>query len=210
MANEVRGSEAEVKEMKKQSPLIKWGATAGAIAAIITLGGQIGGPVLGWIMSSRDAKIEKLQGEKAALESRVRKLEELAEGAIDASEKRFQQNEKHSIALRGSVESLRNEVRVRHGEMGGIPMPPVQPRRSARRSGGGGGSLDDPLAGLGASAPRASSSVRRPTRQQAIAAIKEEADDHLSEARTAAPRAKSLRDMIAQGEKPEPVFDDDF
>lgn len=149
-------------------------AWAGALTAIGALISQVGPPIHRWVVGN---DIAVLQEKVNSCQSKVDALEKVAAAAIDASEDRFVENEKHGIQLRGALENLRNEVRVRHGSVGDAPPPPPPPPPSARSS-------------------RPRRPPRPPTRREALQAFAEETDERLSSARTQAPRQESLMDKI--------------
>jgi len=182
-----RESEQEVIDMKKSTPLMKWGASAGALAGILGLAQLVAPPVFGWVMSGRDAKLEKLQSELAKCNGGVGRLDALAESAIDASEKRFQENEVQAIRIESSVQSLRNEVRIRHNDM---------PQAAYASVGSGllyGGDR------------RAGQPPPSPTRQEVLEDVKNVSDAKILETATSRPepQRQSLRKMMARGVKPD-------
>jgi hypothetical protein len=176
-----RKSDDEIRGMKKASLLTKLGGAAGALAAIFGLISQVGPLILNWVLADRDQRLQTAEGKLAACMSKVGSLEAFDDAALDAAEKRFQDNEVYSIQISAGLESLRNEVRIRHNE---VPQTAFASTGSGLVFGNGSGG-------------------RRPTRQAVLSDIKNVSDARLSEARASKPSPqKSLKKMIAAGEKP--------
>lgn len=163
----------DIRSMKSTVP--RWlkvaAAWAGAIGAIVALLSQIGPPIHRWAVGN---DIAVLQEQVNSCQAKVDALEKVAAAAIDASEDRFVENEKHGIQLRGALENLRNEVRVRHG-ISDVPPPPPPP----------------PTFGEPEPEPE-----RPRNRRARAAAFADETDERLSSARTQAPRQESLMEKI--------------
>lgn len=110
----------ELKELEGYEGRIKrWGAIAGAIVAIFSLSAIFSQHVWPWCV--RAALVDVLEavhentlatnGLKVALEKQTA----LLEATIKATDERMQSGAIQDEKLRGSLEALRNEVRLRHG-----------------------------------------------------------------------------------------------
>lgn len=127
---------------KRRPGLLKKIATwAGSVSAIVALMSQVMPHVYRWAIGD----------DLAECKADTEELNQIAKAAIQASQDRFSANEKVDIELRGAIESLRNEVRVRY-EMS---------NHAARASVGSGAGLGAG-AGYGSGAGRLGGSARRP------------------------------------------------
>lgn len=66
-------------------------------------------------MHDRDKEVVTLQKDVAALRSEMRELKTLMQESITATQKRFEQDEKHTMYLREAVAGIHSELRVRFG-----------------------------------------------------------------------------------------------
>lgn len=176
----------------KKSGVPRWvkvaGAWAGSVAAVIGVLSQVIPPVWGLVVGN---DIDRMKADLAQCQSQGDALEEVAAAAIQASEERFVANEKHAIELRGGLENLRNEVRLRHGTQN-IPPPPPPP----------------PPAPAFGRAPAPQPAPRPTSRRETLKLLAEETDEHLSEARVKAPRQESLMDMMKKKTKKAEMLND--
>ena len=111
----------------------KAGAWIGAVVGILSIVSTLGPFTYNLLIGDELKRIRTDMAEHSATVSKkLDALQKLADTSIKASEARFDENEKHAIELRGAIESLRNEVRIRHEDdssaaapvsYGSVPVP---------------------------------------------------------------------------------------
>lgn len=179
----------ELKELGYESRIKRWGAIAGAIVAIFSLGALMSTRVWPWcvraaLSETLEAVRENTKSNKSLKEA-VEKQTALLEATIKTAGEHVQAGAVQDEKLRGSIEALRNEVRLRHnvldvGEVAGL---------SGYGSGGGGASRGSG----GSSRPTA---ARPPTRQQQLRVVVKQADENLEQAKKAVPKKAKFEDAI--------------
>lgn len=91
------------------------GIIVGVLASVVTLCRFGIPPLIDLAMHERDKEMANLQAE-------VRGLKEVVELSVQATQKRFEDNEKHTGYLRESVAAIRAELRVRFNTHDSISM----------------------------------------------------------------------------------------
>lgn len=99
------------------------GTFVGTVAALVAAVGTTGKWALNEAMESRDkqvadliAEVTALRGYVADLKSEAVNASSAAHATAQATRDRFSEHELVGAEMRGSLEALRTEVRVRHGE----------------------------------------------------------------------------------------------
>jgi hypothetical protein len=158
----------------------KWGALAAALTAIFALLATFGTQVWPWCVSAGLGDRDEILRKNTEAVAQIAELRSLLEATIDAAGERVHAADLRAERLYGSIEALRNEVRLRHGV---ADSGPGMSARSHRASRGG----------------RATPAARpRPmSRQQQIRVIAKQADEKLQASKKAAPKKKAVfRDQI--------------
>ena len=176
----------ELVESGYGSRIKQWGAVAGAIVAIFSLGAVFSQQVWPWcVRAALGETLEVVRKNTEAsdrLSENLKKQTDLLTATIKAVGEHVQAGAVQDEKLRGSIEALRNEVRLRHnaldvGEVAGL---------SGYGSGGGGSGVS-----RGSGGSSASTASRPPTRQQQLQVMVQQADDNLEQAKKAAPPKKA-------------------
>jgi hypothetical protein len=171
------------KELKSSgytlSAIKKWGGVAAALMAIIALCAQVGPWVVDVMLGDLDETIHQNTKATKALNDSVKELDALLKATIDMTSDRVHDGDLRDERLHGSIEALRNEVRIRHGQFDfGYGIGAVG------ASGGG----------------RAPASTRRtaraPSRREQIKAVVQKADEKIQAVQESKPRRRKLADQI--------------
>lgn len=173
---------------KKDSPLNvrEWGTGATSITAIIALAVMIFSQVWPWCVSmglgNRDEALRENTKAIKELTKEVSDLKGLLNATIETTGKRVHEGDLRAERLRGSVEALRNEVRLRHGVSRSDDV--VQFLISTS---------ENPIHRQASSS---ASIYRKLSKQQQVRAIVRRADESLKEAKKLPVPDMSLEDQI--------------
>jgi len=182
----------ELKDSGYDSRIRQLGATAGAIVAIFSLGAVVSTQVWPWMVrSALRGTLEAVRDNTKAtnrLGAALEKQTALLEATIKAAGEHVQEGAIQDEKLRGSIEALRNEVRLRHGVLDVGTVMSSLGQEVGSGSGGGGRAI---------SSSTVSSQPRKLSRLAAIQAVVQQADERLKQAKKPVPKKKTaFRDSV--------------